>query len=40
MIDKQRMKESNAYREGVMAGTTYGIVKTIVKVTKMVQKND
>mgnify|MGYP006270018481 CR=1 FL=1 len=35
MIDKERMEEDKSYREGVAAGTTYGIIKTISKVTKL-----
>jgi len=38
MIDKQRMEESEAYREGVMDGQAYGVLKTISKVVEKIQE--
>lgn len=39
MIDRERMQESKAYRDGVMAGVTFGATKTIAKVLKLMTED-
>lgn len=37
MINRQRMEESEDYRDGVMDGQTYGVLKTLAKVVEFIQ---
>lgn len=38
MIDPEKMKNSEEYREGVIDGSAYGTLKTIVKVIAMIEE--
>jgi len=38
MIDLEKMENSEDYREGVMDGQAYGVLKTLAKVVELIEE--